>query len=62
MPIGGAKIEMSLGTKVLTFNPDGKKIRFLEMDDLSLENLKLHNLRAAIYQNDESANELREHK
>ena len=34
MPIGGAKIEMSLGTKVLTFNPDREKIGFLKLDDL----------------------------
>ena len=53
---------MSLGTKVLTFNPDGKKIEFLELDDLSLGNSKLHNLRTAIYQNDESTDELKEHK
>ena len=62
MPIGGAKIEMSLGTKVLTFNPNGKKIGFLKLDDLSLGNSKLHNLRATICQNDESTDELREYK
>ncbi|KAL8121268.1 hypothetical protein AgCh_018128 [Apium graveolens] len=62
MPIGGATIKTILGTKVLTFNPDGKKIGFLELDDLSLGNSKLHNLKASIYHNDESTDELREHK
>ena len=32
------------------------------MDDLSLGNSKLHDLRAAIYQNDESTDELKDMK
>ncbi|XP_074364554.1 uncharacterized protein LOC141705544 [Apium graveolens] len=62
MPIGGAKVERILGKKVFTFNPDGKKIKFMELDDLSLGNSKLHYLRASIYQNDESIDGLKDIK
>ncbi|KAL8109985.1 hypothetical protein AgCh_025915 [Apium graveolens] len=62
MPIGGANVIMSIGVKVFTLNPDGKKVSFLELDDLSLGRSNLHDLRAAIYQNDESTEELKDIK
>lgn len=54
VPTGGAKVVKSLEKEVLTFNPDDKKIKFLEMDNLALGESNLHDLRSAVYQNDES--------
>lgn len=43
---------------VLTFNPSGKKIGFIQLDDMSMSRNKISELRVAIYQIDESTLQL----
>lgn len=62
MSKGGAQLTKSLGEDVITFNPDVKKIGVISLDDLSMSKEKIHDLRTAIYQTEESSQELKDVK
>lgn len=59
---GGAQNIKSLGRHVFTFNPDCEKIGFIPLDDLTMSRDKIPNLRAVIYQTDESSQEFKDVK
>ena len=45
---------------VVTFNPDGKKIGVILLDDLQMSRAKISDLRVVIYQIDDSTPELKD--
>lgn len=52
----------SLGEEILKFNPNGKKIKSILLDEGSMNISKIHDLRAATYQTEESTQGLKDVK